>query len=100
MTQLSLFRARKERDKGIALVSRPNAEFLDWMRYEARRICLERGTVTIDDLRGGGSYPTPTHYNAYGAIFHHPDFECTGFTVSKQVQGHGNLIRVWRLKPE
>ena len=100
--QMDLFAARRARDRGIARVSAKNATFLEALRSVARMICRQKGSVTSDDLREWVSrHPEvgePSHFNVYGAIFHRSEFEPGEFVVSKQVRGHGNRIRVHRLK--
>ncbi len=99
---MDLFTARRRRDAGIARVSNKNATFLETLRSVARMICRQKGYVTSDDLREWVSqHPEigePSHYNVYGAVFHRSEFEPGEFVVSKQVQGHSNRIRLWRLK--
>ena len=99
--------ALAERDKGIARVKSKNSNFVETMRGVARMLAHKRPdkTVTADDLRGWydknhNTYiDDPTHYNAWGAIFcNNSDFEFVGYVKSTQKQGHGNIIRRWRLK--
>jgi hypothetical protein len=92
-----------ERDKGIASVKAKNADFVETLKSVARMIARRNGTVCADDLREWlKQHPEigePTHYNCYGAIFSkNNDFEFSGFTTSKQKQGHGNRLILWALK--
>ena len=98
--QMDLFTARRARDRGINRVSSKNATFLETMRGVARMICRQKGSVTADDLRvwAARNGIQPSHANAWGAIFHRSEFEPGEFVVSKQIQGHSNRIRLWRLK--
>lgn len=94
-----------ERDRAIARVAAKNATFIETMRGVARMIARKQGTVTADDLRDHlAKHPElgqPTHYNAFGAVFvNNPDFVLEGYVKSRQKQGHGNLIRRWRLRGE
>lgn len=96
--------ALKARDRGIERVRGRNHVFIQAMRKVAVLIAESRPdrTVTADDLREWlKDHPEvgePTSYNAYGAIFsRNPDFEFHGYYTSRQKQGHGNLIRRWRL---
>jgi hypothetical protein len=95
--QLAL--ALHERDKGVRRVASKNGTFLETMRGVARLICRQKGSVTADDLREWADKHgiKPTHYNAWGAIFHKSEFTCVGRVTSKQVQGHGNEIKLWKL---
>ena len=98
--QLDLFAARRGRDRGIARVAAKNGTFLETMRGVARMICRQKGSVTADDLREWADRNgiQPSHQNAWGAVFHHSEFEPGEFVVSRQVQGHSNRIRLWRLR--
>ena len=99
MTQLAL--ALAERDRGIARVKSKNADFVETMRSVARMIARKKGTVCADDLRqwAADNCMFPTSPNAWGAIFcRNPDFVLHGYKRSCQVQGHGNLQRVWVLR--
>lgn len=97
--------ALAERDKGIARVKAKNSDFIETMRGVARRLARDRAdrTITADDLRewhrNNPQYGTPTHFNVWGAVFcRNDDFEFVGYTKSEQKQGHGNLVRKWRLR--
>ena len=98
--QMDLFTARRNRDRGIARVASKNRDFLETMRFVARLFCKEKGSVTADDLREWAARNgiQPSHANAWGAVFHRSEFEPGEFVVSKQIQGHSNRIRLWRLK--
>ncbi len=102
-TQLEL--AIEARDRGVARVKSKNSDFVETMRGVARLLARRAPdhVVTADDLRQwlmeNPYVGEPTHYNAWGAIFcRNDDFEFVGYTKSRQVQGHGNVIRMWRLK--
>lgn len=104
-TEFNLNEAIRGRDEGIARVKAKNADFVESARGLARMIARSRPDriITADDVRAELSkHPEiakPTHYNAYGAIFcRNDDFEFVGYTKSEQKQGHGNLVRKWRLK--
>ena len=95
--------ALAERDAGIAKVAAKNQTFVATMRGTARQIARKKGTVCADDLREWlKQHPEigePSSYNAMGAIFcRNPDFELAGYKLSEQVQGRGNLQRIWRLR--
>ena len=96
--------ALAERDAGIARVKAKNSDFVESSRGIARMVARLRPdrTITMDDVRAElKNHPEiakPTHYNCYGAIFcNNPDFEFVGYTKSVQKQGHGNIVRRWRL---
>lgn len=95
-----LLLALHERAKGVARVASKNGTFIETMRGVARIICRQKGQVTADDLREWAAAHDlkPTHYNAWGAVFQCDDFYSAGFTKSTQRQGHGNDIRIWKLR--
>ena len=99
MTQLDMFAARRERDLGIARVADNNQVFLETMRGAARMICRNKGQVTADDVREWADRAgiEPTNKNAWGAVFKSAEFVMVGYTTRRQVQGHGNIIRIWKL---
>lgn len=102
MTQitLNLEQGRYLRDRGIELASMRNQTFLETVRSAARMICREKGTVTCDDVRKWASDNNiePTTPNGWGALFKSPEFVSVGYTQSAQVQRHGGILRVWKLK--
>lgn len=94
--------ALQARDEGIEAVSLNNAEFL----AAARSIAVElaaAGPITCDDVRAECERQgiEPLHYNAWGAVFSGGCGRRLRFTgklrKSRQLQGHGNLLRVWEL---
>ena len=101
--QLAL--ALEARDRGIAKTRAQNSEFVRLMQEVAvmlARLQPDR-TITADDLREWHAQHhgaiQPTHPNCWGAIFqNNDDFEFAGYTKSRQIQGHGNLIRRWSLR--
>lgn len=101
---LNLKAALAARDAGVQKTASKNATFIETMRGVARLICHRQGTVTADDLKEWAAqhHMEPTHYNAYGAIFRakewKEEFEFVRHVKSKQVQGHGNLIGLWKLR--
>lgn len=100
--QLAL--AFRERDKGIARVASKNVIFISTMCGIARLLCRQKGQITADDLREEAERRgiAPSHFNCWGALCVSPewksDFEFVCYTHSRRVQGHGNLIRTWKLK--
>lgn len=90
------------RQEGIERTSRANSGFLLLAREVATSICRRQGTVTADELRAACAAQgiAPGHYNGWGAVFagSRSPFRWTGeFVRSTAEQGHGNLIRIWRL---
>ncbi len=98
--QLDMVTAMDARRRGMARVELSSAEFLAEVRAIAIRLGREQERVTIDDVRTiaaarGLEAPSP---KAWGPTFNDGSWERAGLTRSKQVQGHGNLIRMWSLK--
>ena len=100
MTTLDLSAALKARNEGIALALSHDQVFTATARGLARMLCREKGEITMDDVREACAKMglVPHHKNCWGTVFHRSEFEPVGLTRSKQVQGHGNLIRVWKLR--
>ena len=71
---MSLDKGRELRQLGLFLVESHGSEFQDIMRAEAIRICAEKGSVIIDELRAYGVEHgiEPHHFGAWGAIFNQP----------------------------
>lgn len=102
MNQLTL--ALAECDKGIVRIASRNGAFIETARGIARMIGKRQRTFTMDDVREEMEKRgiTPTHFNAWGAVCAgkewRKEFAFMGYTKSRQIQGHGNLIRVWSLR--
>lgn len=102
--QLDLSLALEHKQRGVRKAAARNATYIETMRGIARLVGQHQAVFCADDLRLEAARRgiEPTHYNAIGALFASPqwkeEFEFVGYTKSKQVQGHGNLIRTWRLR--
>lgn len=98
--QLDLQLALKARNDGIARVGVRNQEFIESARSVARMLCRQNGNTSMDQVREECERRgiVPDHFNAWGTVFHKSEFEPCGFIRSKQVQGHGNILRIWRLR--
>jgi len=100
MSTFNLELALEARDEGIRRVAANNEQFLNVARAIARQLASERGAITMDDVRAS-CHLEPLHYNAWGAVFKHKDFQATGeYRKSALVHGHGNRQMVWGLKKE
>ncbi len=96
---LDLEAALTARDTALARMEKAHSAWISAARVVAKRIAKRTGEVTADDVRAV-LYPRlkPAHYNAWGAVFRHSDFEFTGqFKRSAVPKGKGNMQRVWRL---
>lgn len=89
---------RDRRDAGIERVARPNQEWLEAVRAEARRICGWKGHVTADDLQAWvrtSAIGPPTHHNAWGAVFKEPGWKPVGWRNSTRAKRQAGSIRMW-----
>jgi hypothetical protein len=80
------------------------AEALDhgWvlaMRYHAKEIAREKGTVCMDDVRRI-AYRSPTSSHAWGAIMNTRDLVRVGDQISSYPSNHGRRIGVYKLREE
>lgn len=104
MTQIKMvfdqISAEKLADRGIALAEAKHSSQVGLARDIAEQIAKRKGTVTTDDIRREF---VRLHLdwlgNAAGSIFRDSRFEFAGdYIKSTVVVGHGNLIRVWKLR--
>lgn len=72
------------------------SDFIHRARETGRAIAVERGCVTIDDIRREIPHPEGMPDSVYGSIFR-SGFKCMGFTKSTREEAHGRIITVWRL---
>ncbi len=105
MNALPLFDAaesRRHAEVGIAVAAENNASLLITAREIARRIAIERGEVTADDVQERLmllGHRSDALGNAAGSIFKTREWQYTGRTVnSVRINAHSRLIRVWRLR--
>ena len=103
MNTLPLFdlaESQRHAEIGIALAAENNAPLLLKAREIARRIALECGEVTADDVQERLmmlGHRSDALGNAAGSIFKSREWQYTGRTVnSKRINAHARLIRVWR----
>lgn len=95
----NLEEAMTARRTGQKRVEENNERFMAEARKTAKRISLRKGDVTADDVRRECRFD-PLHPNAWGAVFRSKSFVWTGeWRRSEQVQGRGNMQRVWRWVP-
>lgn len=96
--QLDLFAGKRRQREGIAKVASNNSTFKDLLRAKAIQLSLERGSVSIDELRVycEENGIRPAHHNAYGSIFRGKEWELVGRKPSEFPSNHGREIRIWR----
>lgn len=94
--QLALGLDRKE--AGLDRVEAGSSSWLKLARAEARRVCLARGEVHIDDIREWSiraDEPAPSKH-CWGAVFRN-GFVAVGLRKSIWPSNHGHRSPVWRL---
>jgi hypothetical protein len=98
MTQLSLAAGCALKAAGQALVESHNETFVALMRAEAKRISLERGWLTSDDLRVYADQQNihPQHPNAWGSVFLGPCWQVIGRRKSAIPSSHHREIKIWQ----
>lgn len=95
--------AREARDNAIALHGQrdPGAEYIQRARLHATSICIERGSVTADDVRAScGDPPPQCDGRIMGAIFTPKLFVRVGYRQSKRKINHAKMIAVFELRGE
>ena len=100
MIQIQIGEILKE--AGRSRVEMNNQEFVDEMRRHARKLAIENGRVTCDQLRRFADEHLifPKHQNAWGAIFRGKHWRMTGRTQSKIASNHARWIAVWEWTEE
>ena len=85
------------KQQGLRYVEENGKEFCRVMREHARSICLQKGWVTMDDLRlmADRIGLEPHHPNAWGAIFKGSEWRSTEMIKSQLPSNHGRMIRKW-----
>ena len=102
MTQDNLFdyaEAQAAKSRGMKRAASHRSDDLETARSIARHLAQTKGSVTADDVQKELIARDIDLGNAAGSIFKTKDFVWTGeFYHSERVIGHGNLLRVWKLK--
>jgi len=95
---LPLFDGDLRKTDGQAAVEENNQVFVRTMRTVAMRISEERGMVTSDDLRLEADRLglTPTHVNAWGAVWIGKGWEVIGHKKSALPSSHAREIKIFR----
>lgn len=100
MVQLGLDAALKRRELALDSLEERYPNFLDRARAVAVSVAKRKGWVTADDVRAVLEIPPDVHHNVMGAVFMSSLFIDAGPYISAQRQGHGNRIRIWRLRDD
>jgi hypothetical protein len=88
----------KPRGAGRRRPNTPNARWLDDARALARRICLEKIVVTIEDIRERCPLPKDLPESLYGKVFQGQTFEAIGRMVSPRPSAKGRTVLVYTLR--
>ncbi len=75
-----------------------NGNWVAQARIAARHIAVEKGEVTINDVREVCPPPEDADPRILGAVFQKNEFVRVGFAVSDRRACHGRMIGVFRLK--
>ncbi len=99
MTQANLFSGQELKRAGMDRAAENHAPDLDAAKDYAYFLGLS-GDMTIDTLRdfyrvNGFAWNLG---NSAGSVFSGKEWECVGFTPTTHPQGHGRIVRKWRLR--
>ena len=87
------------RDRGCALVESNNTDFIEAMRFHAKKFIELAGQVSIDELRAKALELglEPAHCNAWGSVFRTKDFKAVEFKKSQVASNHSRRVIIWKL---
>lgn len=81
----------------LPLFEQGRADWLVKARAAARKIAIERGTVTIDDVRDVCPPPDGVDPRVMGAVLRAPAFEVIKYQKSSRRECHNRPVAVFRL---
>lgn len=93
----SAMNGRELRDLNLDLFELRDAEFLSECRNLAKRVAMERGQVSINDIRERVELPANLNPSVFGAVFKTRDFKPVGYTEAKHKSAHARAVRVYSL---
>lgn len=99
--QTSLFdlpAALQARDTGMQRAAKARSVELERAREIARELTTNGRVISADDVQAVLAKEGVDLGNSAGSIFIGGEFEQVGYTKSKRVISHGNLLRTWRKK--
>lgn len=88
---------QKIRDNQLDFFEVRDEEFLKICRSVATQVCIQRGTVSINDVRAEVKLPSGMHPSVLGAVFKTKQFKPCGFTEATHPQAHARVVRVYQL---
>lgn len=95
MTSLSKQLGLDLQSRGIERVCRNNSEWIAHAKEVAKKVALERGSVSSDDIHELCPPPPGAHPNVMGAVFKNIGLRVISFMTTNRPSGHGRLIRVY-----
>ncbi len=98
--QFNLDFGRDLRDEGITQVSLHAGDWLWEGRRQAKKVVMQKGFVTSDDLQAVLILPAGLHHNAWGSILRAPWFRKAGEMQSWRPEAHARWIHKWVLGPK
>jgi len=95
--ELDLEAGRAGKKRGLDAVEGNNPSFVRQLRAAAKAHSLRHGSVTADDIRRIAAEEglTPTHKNAWGAIFRGRGWQKVGERASVIATNHAHRNPVW-----
>lgn len=72
-------------------------QFILHARAEAAAICMDKGSVSSDDLQAKLKLPDGVHHNVWGAVLKYPYFHKIGEVQSRRPQANARWIHQWVL---
>lgn len=88
---------RDLRDLNLDLFEIRDAEFLSHCRSVAKRVAMERGSVSINDVRERIELPVNINPSVFGAVFKGREFKPVGYTEARHKSAHARAVRVYAL---
>ena len=89
---------RQLRDEALAYFECVRSDWLNAARMKATQIAVQKGQVTINDLREIITLPEQFSPNTWGAVFKSKEFEAIGYTQANHAAAHARVVRVYKLK--
>lgn len=93
------FHKVNSKQQALDLFEAKRREFLDYARWVARKICSEKGHVTIDDIREVVQLPQGIDGRVYGAVFRGDGWIKTGYTQTTVKSSHRRPIAIFTVNP-
>lgn len=101
MTQLSLMDGEHLKQLGISAIEQTDRAFVVTMRGIAKRIAIESGQVSTDNLRVIAEKMgwQPKHPNSWGSCIKGKGWTIIGYQKSALPSNHSRPIAIWRWCP-